>query len=1541
MPQQPSLIDKLLDQKANRPAAQTYEGVSQWWKQSFGGEMPVKNIGESEFERRNQHEHSRAFDVGINPNSAQGQKFITYLKSQGIPYSAFDKAITRNGVVIASGPHIHVGIPSPKLGTSQPAESLVDRLLKAKDGGQEVKGDYLNQSVDHTKSLDKLARDIEWHFGYSTLQAFPKLPVDKQKQIAQLASQYAAADEVKKKNGQLITKSSAWQELNRRRVQLQLPDVLNPEEEQQQGKMEKDAYARRSNGLLRLGPKSRWLIDMLATGGAGLYDFAAGALNQGANAATLETRRLRKQPDLIDKAVGALRSGAATVRDVSAEAESVEPTGKVSKLVKGIGSGAVEYAPMMALPEAGIESVLGRIGASAATFGGYSGLQASGRGESAKGVAKETVTGAALGSLFGVPLPGKSILTKGLSNLVIMGGGGTVVNLATGKSLSDSATQGLALMLLRSPELLKGIKVRDSKGERPATVDDVKGIRTGVAEKAVSPQVEEAVRSGAKKAGVETGAVERAIQPEPTNEQQPRPVVAAPVKSDDTKTADKFAGQGGTVGNYSITPGKWSGFNIIDPHGNNLGWVPDRESAAENTARLASQLQVEKYQWMRNKEGGQSFGTQTEVYPLTEKLYNAYIKTATTDTTPLNAFQDHGIAAAKRQSFSEWKAGHPDVTHLALYRPEGRGKLVLQNVGTLTDVRPAPEATQWAKRVGDFSSSEAKAFGARADSSFKAGQEGAVNAANLPGVRTVLKAQQTASAIASKRGVWDFMRYTRDVADNKARIFGQTNSRELDIKLRRSLGLPKWGLSTKTQALAQDALTFVVESNGNPAELQTMRQKIAASTQALPGWKKRSLRAIDFAEQNYGKLAPVAQEYNTLTDAQRTQELSNGVKSYYRPGYVMHAQEIEGEMGWLEGGGGTGSSGFRHQRTYDTYADSIAAGINPKSLNAVDLLRTRLTNGQSMLNRRAWVDSLRTTVDPKTTLPVVGKVTIDPVTHVAEAPTGYSVESVGPQQVAVQKGYEGVFSALNDPSWWQSHTAGRILNRTNAAGKTVSLALDTFHLGRLAFWESVIKAGGLKTFKIPLPSYSRGITLLDTSLPEIQNMIARGELKASDYPQLVQNKQRLDLLVDHGYNIGNISDALYADVLHKLPIVGEFNKWLFGQFQRGAMTEVGLLEFERLKAARGSIMTDEAIARQVAKDLNTRFGNLGRQGWFSGKTAQDTMRLLFLAPQWNEGLIKSEFGAVKQTGQAVVDVIKGKPFYVGPLARSVGVLAVSQFVANQMINLITRGHPTWQNPEEGFGAKISAWIPDKFGGSGGFFLHPFGLAAETSLLLSKGYSRAAGVMKTPGSKKEAATEAASALTQDFNDYLRSRASIATRGAWVVASRRDYLGRSIKPENLATQAAKEALPKPIPAPAIWDAVFGHPYPGEFQSRLLSSFGIRTERAPSGEQRIRTLAREFNQSKGVGKQGEFYESPYMQLTETKSPEAAKELLKSKTKEQVLKYYEQRVDKPLTGSSDREREFLKTLNPEQRGQYFAAKGQRRQDLSEIRKLLASIGK
>jgi hypothetical protein len=118
-------------------------------------------------------------------------------------------------------------------------------------------------------------------------------------------------------------------------------------------------------------------------------------------------------------------------------------------------------------------------------------------------------------------------------------------------------------------------------------------------------------------------------------------------------------------------------------------------------------------------------------------------------------------------------------------------------------------------------------------------------------------------------------------------------------------------------------------------------------------------------------------------------------------------------------------------------------------------------------------------------------------------------------------------------------------------------------------------------------------------------------------------------------------------------------------------------------------------------------------------------RLIFLAPQWNESLIKAELGALRQFGSSAVALSQGR-LQMGALGRGIGTAMIGLFIANQLINYGTRGKPTWENEEEGFGAKISAWIPDYIGGGPGFFLNPMSVPAEITHLLMKGTERHGG-----------------------------------------------------------------------------------------------------------------------------------------------------------------------------------------------------------------------
>jgi len=84
--------------------------IKNFYRQTFGKELPVSALGQSGTHDKMGFDHSNAMDIAINPTTKEGQAIMQYLDSQNIPFIAFDRA--KPGV--ATGPHIHVGAPSPK-----------------------------------------------------------------------------------------------------------------------------------------------------------------------------------------------------------------------------------------------------------------------------------------------------------------------------------------------------------------------------------------------------------------------------------------------------------------------------------------------------------------------------------------------------------------------------------------------------------------------------------------------------------------------------------------------------------------------------------------------------------------------------------------------------------------------------------------------------------------------------------------------------------------------------------------------------------------------------------------------------------------------------------------------------------------------------------------------------------------------------------------------------------------------------------------------------------------------------------------------------------------------------------------------------------------------------------------------------------------------------------------------------------------------------------------------------------------------------------
>jgi hypothetical protein len=85
--------------------------VQRFYTERFGRPLPVSAFGQSSLHDRWGLDHHNAMDVGINPDSIEGQALTAYLRASGIPFMAFRYAIPG----AATGPHIHIGRPSHRV----------------------------------------------------------------------------------------------------------------------------------------------------------------------------------------------------------------------------------------------------------------------------------------------------------------------------------------------------------------------------------------------------------------------------------------------------------------------------------------------------------------------------------------------------------------------------------------------------------------------------------------------------------------------------------------------------------------------------------------------------------------------------------------------------------------------------------------------------------------------------------------------------------------------------------------------------------------------------------------------------------------------------------------------------------------------------------------------------------------------------------------------------------------------------------------------------------------------------------------------------------------------------------------------------------------------------------------------------------------------------------------------------------------------------------------------------------------------------------
>lgn len=85
--------------------------VMNFYTQTFKKQLLISAFGQTAVHSSLRFDHRNAMDVALNPASAEGQALVNYLRANGIPFFAFFMAIPGS----ATGPHIHVGMPSHRI----------------------------------------------------------------------------------------------------------------------------------------------------------------------------------------------------------------------------------------------------------------------------------------------------------------------------------------------------------------------------------------------------------------------------------------------------------------------------------------------------------------------------------------------------------------------------------------------------------------------------------------------------------------------------------------------------------------------------------------------------------------------------------------------------------------------------------------------------------------------------------------------------------------------------------------------------------------------------------------------------------------------------------------------------------------------------------------------------------------------------------------------------------------------------------------------------------------------------------------------------------------------------------------------------------------------------------------------------------------------------------------------------------------------------------------------------------------------------------
>jgi hypothetical protein len=783
-----------------------------------------------------------------------------------------------------------------------------------------------------------------------------------------------------------------------------------------------------------------------------------------------------------------------------------------------------------------------------------------------------------------------------------------------------------------------------------------------------------------------------------------------------------------------------------------------------------------------------------------------------------------------------------------------------------------------------------------------------------------------------------------------AETLASAAARQAGNSVRIDFGTPK-ELSDPNSRANKDleAMPFVIEARGDKAALAADLEKIKAGKD--PKLSKQYAPVLQHALDNFDRLRTKAPNYLKLAARQRQEEIKEGVNIAginEHVGRILHDPDNAHDLHPLAAFGMNAADAAQPRYLmrggeYKKLADAIADGHAPQTANLADLTEQRVRAGQRLIHEARFRREAAG-MKARDGKPILGGIieTAERLnadgskTAEQKLPSGYEAVQAAGEVLTVHKDFAPIMRALYGDSAIRGNAAGRFFLKAAAFAKHNTLIFDSYHLFRIAAKANLgFQTGGHK----------KGLAGLNYGIEDLDRAVEAGHLTKEEAAYARETHEVADKLLRGGLNVGRVADNLMEaahaqGLFNKVPLVGpgivKFNHWMFNQYQRGVVMQAGTIAYERNRA-RFPEMSDEAVVRQSAKEVNEFFGNLGNQGWLRSKTMQDAARMVGFAPNWAESQFKSEARGIAQMGKVPADALRGKGLRVGNVAQAMGGIILASLIGNQLLNLFTRHKLTWQNEEEGH--KWDAWIP---GGAQnrGFWFSPLSIAAEYTHAMIKYLE-----------KGENALDAALHIGGN-------KLSPGARGLKDLITGEDYAGRPFgSMGERIKMAAIDALPSPLPLSGVVEkdpkAALGYrlnKQPGSLEKQGLSMVGLKVDAEPSARSKMYQIADKFRggPAQGGTRSPSEYAGLRHALDREDRPGAEAEvrrlLEEGKPLNQIGRAFGvgaqgKFVPEHFTGGAESERKMLGQLTPEQKRLYLRAQGERRAGAEFFKGAAASV--